>query len=123
MRRTFILSVTTLVLLAACAGDDSSGPSPSGGPGRGKAIAQSSGCVSCHGGSFQGGVGPSWVGLADSEVELADGSTVIADDEYLFEAIRDPSAKVVAGFSGMPPNSLSDEEIREVVAFIRSLAD
>ena len=67
-------------------------------------------------------MGPGWVGLAGSEVELSDGSFVVADDRYLFESIRDPGAKVVADFSvQMPRNSLSDAEIDEIVAFIRSL--
>lgn len=120
----FIVTVTTALFIAACAGDESSSPSPASGLGRGEAIAQSAGCASCHGASFQGGVGPSWVGLAGSDVELTDGSTVIADDGYLFESIRDPGAKFVAGFGvRMPPNALSDEDIREIVAYIYSLSD
>ena len=88
----------------------------------GEALAREAGCASCHGGSFQGGIGPGWVGLAGSDVELSDGSVVVADDGYLFESIRDPGAKLVAGFSvQMPRNTLSDAEIDEIVAFIRSL--
>jgi len=64
------------------------------------------------------------VGLAGSDVELSDGTTVVADGEYLFESIRDPAARIVAGFSvQMPRNALTDEEIDEIVAFIGSLAD
>ena len=114
----------TAVLLAACAGDDPPTSTASGGSGRGEAIARDAGCASCHGGSFQGAVGPSWVGLAGSEVELSNGSVVTADDAYLFESIRNPSTKTVAGFSlQMPGNSLTDDEIREIVAYIRSLSD
>ena len=124
MFRTFVVVSTVAVLLAACGSDESSSTGTGSGSDRGAAIAQNAGCASCHGGSFQGGVGPSWVGLAGSEVELTDGSTVVADDAYLFESIRDPSAKVVAGFGvQMPRNSLSDEEIGEIVAYIRSLSD
>ena len=35
-----------------------------------------------------------------SDVELSDGTTVVADGEYLFESIRDPAARIVTGFSG-----------------------
>jgi cytochrome c oxidase subunit 2 len=64
------------------------------------------------------------VGLAGSDVELSDGTTVVADGEYLFESIRDPAARIVTGFSvQMPRNALTDEEIDEIVAFIGSLAD
>ena len=111
-----------IVVLAGCGGDSSGAPPATSASGSGEALARSAGCASCHGGSFQGGVGPGWVGLAGSEVELSDGSVVIADDGYLFESIRDPGAKVVAGFSvQMPRNTLSDAEIDEIVAFIRSL--
>lgn len=124
MFRIFLVVSTTAVLFAACAGDESSSSTTASGPDSGAVIAQRSGCASCHGGSFQGGVGPSWAGLAGSEVALTDGSTVIADDAYLFESIRDPGAKIVAGFGvQMPRNSLSDDEISEVVAYIRSLSD
>jgi len=111
-----------IVVLAGCGGDSSEVPAASAVSGSGEALARDAGCVSCHGGSFQGGVGPGWVGLAGSEVELSDGPVVIADNSYLFESIRDPGAKVVAGFSVlMPQNSLSDAEIDEIVTFIRSL--
>jgi len=60
-------------------------------------------------------------GLYGSEVGLADGSTVIADEAYLTESIRDPSAKQVARYGLMPAYSLNDAEIQAVVEFIRSL--
>ncbi len=124
MVRLFVVASMTAVLFAACAGDDPPTSTASSGPGRGEAIARDAGCASCHGGSFQGGVGPSWVELAGSEVELSNGSVVTADDAYLFESIRNPSTKTVAGFSlKMPGNSLTDDEIREIVAYIRSLSD
>jgi len=119
-----LATTAAALLLGACARDEPSVSTASSGSGRGATIAQSAGCTSCHGGSFQGAVGPGWVGLAGSDVELADGSVVTADDAYLFESIRDPAAKTVAGFSvQMPRNSLSDDEIREIVAFIQSLAN
>lgn len=64
------------------------------------------------------------MGLAGSDVELSDGTTVVADGAYLFESIRDPVAQIVAGYSvQMPRNALTDEEIDAIVAFIGSLAD
>jgi cytochrome c oxidase subunit 2 len=89
---------------------------------RGLSIANSRGCSGCHGPSFQGGAGPGWVGLAGSEVELIDGTVVIADDDYLVRAIADPVAELRAGFSlRMPSNGLSDAEIADVVEFIKTL--
>lgn len=60
-------------------------------------------------------------GLYQSEVKLSDGSTVIADEAYLTQSIRDPSAKQVTGFGAMPANSLNDAEVQAVVDFIKSL--
>ena len=123
LRKLVTVTVTALVV-AACGGSDSPGSTASPVGAAGERIARQAGCASCHGGSFQGGFGPGWVGLAGSDVELSDGTTVVADGEYLFESIRDPAARIVTGFSvQMPRNALTDEEIDEIVAFIGSLAD
>ena len=87
----------------------------------GKRVALDAGCSSCHGPNGEGGAGPAWKGLYGSEVKLADGSKVVADEAYLTESIRDPSAKSVAGYGLMPANSLDDSEIQAVVEFIKSL--
>lgn len=90
----------------------------------GRSIATGAGCTSCHGADFQGGVAPTWIGLAGSDVKLSDGSTVIADTDYLTRSIQDPSAQKVRGYSvAMPPNALSADEVADVVAFIEALAD
>ena len=88
---------------------------------RGKQIARSAGCSSCHGAEGQGGLGPAWIDLVGSEVLLADGTTVIADDEYLIRSIRDPQAELVAGWRvTMTGNNLDDDQIEDVIAFIRT---
>ena len=84
-------------------------------------------CMACH--SIDGSqmVGPTWQGLYGHEVELEDGTVVIADEAYLFESILDPNAKVVKGFpmGAMPPYGtiLSDQDIANLVAYIRSLSE
>ena len=42
--------------------------------------------------------GPTWFGLYGSDVELDNGTTVVADDAFIAESILDPKAKEVAGF-------------------------
>jgi cytochrome c oxidase subunit 2 len=114
-----------VIIAAAVMGACSSGHDASGAAtqvARGKTIAMNRGCTTCHGANAQGGLGPSWVGLAGSTVQLDDGSKVTADDAYLTESIRTPSAKKVAGYSlAMPPIALSDEEVAALVAYIDSL--
>lgn len=92
---------------------------------RGEHLAQQFGCLACHSTDGTVIVGPSWKGLFGHEVELEDGTTVIADYAYLYESIRDPGAKITAGFQNlMPPNiaaDMTDEQIDDVIAFIESL--
>ena len=89
----------------------------------GRSIALQNGCASCHGTDGEGGIGPAFIGLFGSSVELEDGSTIVADRDYLVEAIKDPAAKKVAGYRlAMPTNNLSDAEIDQVVAYIEALA-
>jgi cytochrome c2 len=88
----------------------------------GEQLATSNGCVGCH--SIDGStlVGPSWQGLYGREVELEGGDTVTADDAYIAESIREPGAKVVAGFGNMmPPFALDDQQVADIIAYIQTL--
>lgn len=97
-------------------------PMPAGDAAQGAALAQSKGCMSCHQ-LDNDVVGPRWTGLWGSQVELEDGTTVLADEEYLRRAITDPDAERVAGyFVAMPKVDLTDDEVSALVAYIASLA-
>lgn len=94
----------------------------------GKALAMRVGCSACHSVDGSAGVGPSWLGLAGREETLDDGSTVLADSDYLHESIVSPNAKVVSGFApGIMPqtfgDTLSAQEIDSLVAYIVSLGN
>jgi cytochrome c oxidase subunit 2 len=138
------VATTTLAVSAVACGDDSdgadsagddaavtteataSGSANSGGGDavNGEQLARSMGCAGCHGQNFGGGAGPSLVGLAGTDVLLADGTTVLADTAYLTRAIANPSADLVADYNlRMPANGLNDAEIADIVAFIETLAD
>lgn len=130
LRRVVLSAAATLTLAAAaaaCGGDGSAsdaGPTVPVDPAvqRGEEISRSQGCAGCHGPDFGGGAGPSWIGLAGSQVQLADGTTVVADEAYLVRSIADPSAEIVADYAlAMPANSLTDAEIADVVAYITTL--
>jgi cytochrome c oxidase subunit 2 len=70
-------------------------------------------------------VGPTWKGLYGSQVTLADGSTVTADDAYITESIRNPGAKIVQGFQNIMPagigSTLTDQQLQDLIALIKSL--
>jgi cytochrome c oxidase subunit 2 len=88
-------------------------------------LAASNGCAGCHTVDGGDGVGPTWQGLYGSEVTLADGSTVTADDAYITESIRDPSAKISEGFADIMPKTfanMSDEDVNAIIAYIATLA-
>jgi cytochrome c oxidase subunit II len=111
----------TIAWLTSC-GADASGQPLSPEASRGRELARTNGCSACHGSDGQGGVGPPFVGLYGSSVRLADGSTVVADDAYVAEAIQRPDAARPAGYDvAMPSNDLSDEQVAALVAYIREL--
>ncbi|MCU1498171.1 MAG: hypothetical protein JWM47_2124 [Acidimicrobiales bacterium] len=113
-------------LLAACGGDGdtSSAPQPKTAAGqRGMALRKDKGCQSCHSVDGKRMTGPTWKGLAGSEVELSGGRTVTADDAHLARAITDPRAEVVDGFANiMPENDLTKAEVADVIAYIHELS-
>lgn len=88
---------------------------------RGKALYTTKACVACH--SLDGAqvVGPTFKGLYGKSGEHNEG-TYVANDEYLTESIKDPNAKIVKGFQpAMPPVPLSDEEVSDLIEFIKSV--
>ena len=91
--------------------------------GSGQLLVAANGCAACHSINGAQGIGPTWFGLFGHEVLLTDGTTVIADEAYLAESIRDPQAKIVAGFETqlMPTYGFTDEQIADIVAYIKTL--
>jgi cytochrome c oxidase subunit 2 len=91
--------------------------------GAGQLLVSANGCAACHSMDGSTVIGPTWFGLAGSQVELADGTTVTADDDFLYESIKAPQAKIVAGFEGqqMPEYGFSDEQIANIIAYIKTL--
>lgn len=122
-RAISVAAVVGTAALAACGSSGGDGGLSEQGA-RGRQIANSNGCASCHGPDGQGGTGPAWIGLAGSEVTLEDGRVVVADDAYLEAAITDPDADIVEGFLlKMPENSLSSDQVADIVAYINDLRD
>lgn len=92
----------------------------------GAELVASQGCAACHNVTGDpGGIGPTWKGLFNHEVELADGAKVTADEAYLTESIVNPMAKVVAGYQPIMPASygqvLTADQVAYLVEYIKSL--
>ncbi|MFN0026872.1 MAG: c-type cytochrome [Acidimicrobiales bacterium] len=109
------------VLVVGCGGS-SGEPVLSPAAAAGKSLAQAKGCASCHVFYGRDAAGPTWKDVYGNEVTLADGTTVIADGDYLTRSIKDPWAQKVKGFGTiMPRNKLTDAEVASIVAYIKEL--
>jgi len=119
------LALALTALVSACGSDTGPDDSTLSVAGRrGKEVANDNGCASCHSTSGSKSTGPTWKGLAGSTVELADGTEVTADDNYLRRSTTDPKAQIVDGYpSGvMPSYDLSDADMDDLVAYLHDLA-
>ena len=81
------------------------------------------GCSGCHaaGSSVHA---PRLEGVYGSPVPLADGRIVQADDQYIHDSIVQPSRDVAAGYAPIMPtfgNVLSEEQVSQLVAYVKSL--
>ncbi len=89
----------------------------------GQKLFQQLGCGSCHRSDTQGR-GPNLVGVFGKPVQLDDGRTVTADENYVRESILNPGAKIVAGFKNIMPSFqgvVSEEQLLSLIAYVKSL--
>jgi uncharacterized membrane protein len=90
----------------------------------GEKVFSSMGCQACHL-PEAGTIAPTLYGLVGREREFVDGTRLIADDGYIRESIVNSTAKVVKGYvPAMPPyaNVISDEQLDQLTAYIKSLS-
>lgn len=81
------------------------------------------GCNACHQ-SVDTSIAPSLVGIFGTERELADGTTVTADEAYIVESILKSNAKTAKGYANaMPPYEtiLDEDQVTKLLAYIKSL--
>jgi cytochrome c oxidase subunit 2 len=81
------------------------------------------GCVTCHRSDTQGR-GPNLHGVFGKPVQLEDGRTLTADENYLRECILEPGAKRVKGFQPIMPTFqglVTEEQVNALVAYIKSI--
>jgi len=90
----------------------------------GKELFTQLGCATCHRMDTQGR-GPNLVGVFGKPVQLNDGRTVNADENYIRESILNPQAKIVAGFQGIMPTfqgQVTEESLGALVSYVKSLS-
>ena len=119
-RHAIAIALFSVLAFSACSQEPDIPLSAAGTEGRD--LARASGCSSCHGKNGQGVTAPTWQGLYSNQVELDSGLTVVATEDYLYRAITDPQAQIRAGWTiKMPMNSLSDDEVASIIAYIKEL--
>jgi cytochrome c oxidase subunit 2 len=107
--------------------------------GTGEQVFAQLGCATCHRSETPGSGtagsgspasdvpsrGPTLAGLFGSPVQLQDGRTVTADENYIRESILDPGAKIVNGYKPIMPTFqglVSEEQLNALVAYVKSLS-
>jgi cytochrome c553 len=100
----------------------------------GQQLSQRLGCTACHKIDGTKGVGPTWKNLAGYPQKLADGTTPIADYEFLKKAILYPEKLHFEGFppGAMPssyramlsgPQHADEKDLNAIIWYINSLSD
>jgi cytochrome c oxidase subunit 2 len=67
---------------------------------------------------------PSLEGIFGKPVSLSNGSTVIADENYIRESILNPKAKVAQGYVPIMPSfagMIGEEDMLDLIAYVKSL--
>lgn len=87
-------------------------------------LTKTKGCVACHSVDGSKVIGPTFKGVFGRKENMADGSSVTVDENYIRESILTPQAKLVAGYPPtMPPfqGVLSEDEIKALVEYLKSV--
>jgi cytochrome c oxidase subunit 2 len=90
----------------------------------GAQLYKSKACVTCHSIDGSAKTGPSFQGIFGHSVELADGSAVTADENYIRQSILDPGSQVVKGFQPVMPTyagTLKPQDIDGLIEYIKTL--
>lgn len=88
----------------------------------GRQLYQQQGCLGCHSVDGSAMIGPTFAGLFGKERTFTDGSTTVADEEYLRESIYQPGNKVVQGFNPVMisyQGILNDQQVNALIEFIK----
>jgi cytochrome c oxidase subunit 2 len=92
---------------------------------QGERVFHTFGCSGCHSENSQIHA-PLLDGIYGKPVPLADGTVVIADDQYLRDKILLPNKQIPAGYEPVMPtfqNRISEEELTAVIAYLKSLGN
>ncbi|MBN2387929.1 MAG: cytochrome c oxidase subunit II [Anaerolineales bacterium] len=91
----------------------------------GQQLVQRYGCTACHSIDGSQRTGPTWAGVFESVIPLADGTTIIADREYLIQSIINPNLHIVEGYNPnvMPSfaSVLDQTQVEAIASYLETL--
>jgi cytochrome c oxidase subunit 2 len=90
----------------------------------GARVYTSNGCNACHSVTGDIVIGPSFLGLFGTERNFEDGTTALADENYIRQSLMEPNSQVVQGFDPVMPTfagRIDEDQLTALIAFIRSL--
>jgi cytochrome c oxidase subunit 2 len=91
----------------------------------GQAIARKNGCFTCHSIDGSAGTGPTWLNLYGSQRQFTDGTSAVADMEYIRESIEYPARHIVAGYPNVMQSYLgriNERDLLAIIAYMRSIS-
>jgi cytochrome c oxidase subunit 2 len=91
----------------------------------GMVVRKEKGCFTCHTVDGSPSTGPTWKDLFGSERKFADGTSRIADENYIRDSILNPGKDVVQGFDNVMPTSqgnIKEQEITGVIEYLKSIS-
>lgn len=87
-------------------------------------------CAICHSVDGSPGTGPTWKSVDGYgygyDAQLADGTSVPRDENYIRQSILDPNSQVVSGYIPAMPSfqgQLNDTDLNGLLVYIQSLSD
>lgn len=91
----------------------------------GKKLYSSKGCNACHSIDGSDGTGPTWKGLWMKKREFTDGTSAVANEEYIVESIYYPNRKIVKGYPAAMASYqtlLKDIEVKAIIEYIKEIS-
>ena len=89
----------------------------------GRKLFQVRGCMQCHSMDGSAKTGPTLLGVFGRSENMANGTTLTVDENYIRESILEPNARVVAGFEPVMPTyqgRLKDAEIMAIIEYLKA---
>jgi cytochrome c oxidase subunit 2 len=91
---------------------------------QGEKLLEKSGCLTCHTTDGTPKIGPTFKGLFGSTQHFTDGTSAVADENYIRNYIQTPNVKVIKGFPPVMPTFkgiLKDDDITAIIAYLKTL--